>query len=170
MSKSDKTDKKVKKADRKTGAKCAWILAAALAAITFGCAQTGSQPARSQTMNNDFSRCIVIIASSATVSNDCVTAEGGAQPNEIFTQTQKNEGSETNQPTAKPTLTVDTKPDVDFNTTGGKTAGVLEKAVDAGAQWLMTPSAKAEDKGGGSGTFAEVLGGTATNAVESVKK
>ena len=39
--------------------------------------------------------------------------------------------------TATPTNTTDIKPDVDVNTTGGRTAGVLETAVSAGASALV---------------------------------
>ena len=129
MAKTDKADKKIKKVDKKTGKKCGALLAfLALAATLCGCAQTGSQPSRSQTMNNDFSRCVVVIASKATVSNDCVVAEGdGIQPNEIFTQTMKNEGSESNAPTATPTL--DIKPQTTLNYG-------LTSSTPGGAKWI----------------------------------
>ena len=39
--------------------------------------------------------------------------------------------------TATPTNTTDIKPDVDVNTTGGRTAGVLETAISAGASALV---------------------------------
>lgn len=144
MGKTDKTDKKGSKADRKTGRKCGALLALlSLAVLIVGCASTGSQPSRSQNMNNDFKNCVVVIASKATVSNNCVTAEGdGVQPNEIFTQTMKNEGSESVAPTATPTQKTDVSPKTDVNTTGGRTAGVLESIVGAFGTWLTTPSGK----------------------------
>lgn len=52
--------------------------------------------------------------------------------------------------TANPTNTTDVKPDVDVNTTGGRTAGVLETAVSVGAALLKGDSDKgsAECAGG----------------------
>ena len=44
--------------------------------------------------------------------------------------------------TATPTNTTDVKPDTDINTTGGRTAGVLESIVGAFGTWLATPSGK----------------------------
>ena len=148
MSKNDKTEKKVKKADKKCdkkcGKKCGAILAFFALAVTLcGCLHPEGQPSRSQTQNNDFSHCIVIIASRASVSNETVSAEGGdGSANEIFTQTMKNEGSEQNSPTMTPTQTTDVSPKTDVNTTGGRTAGVLESLVGSFGSWLATPSGK----------------------------
>ena len=143
--KANKAEKKIKKVDKKVGRKCGALVAfAALAAVLCGCAQTGSQPSRSQTLNNDFRNCVVIIASRASVSNECVSAEGGdGSANEIFTQTMKNEGSEQNTPTASPTQKTDISPTTNVNTTGGRTAGVLDSLVGAFGAWLSTPSGKA---------------------------
>lgn len=44
--------------------------------------------------------------------------------------------------TATPTNTTDIKPDVDVNTTGGRTAGFLETAINAGAALIGTGNAK----------------------------
>ena len=44
--------------------------------------------------------------------------------------------------TATPTNTTDIKPQTDVNTTGGRTAGVLESIVGAFGTWLATPSGK----------------------------
>lgn len=156
MKKDNKTDKKIKKANKKTVKKCGAILAfLALAMSVIGCASTGSQPSRSQTMNNDFKDCVVIIASKATVSNDCVSAEGdGIQPNEIFTQTMRNEGSEQNTPTATPTQKTDVSPKTDVNTTGGRTAGVLETLIGSFGAWLTTPSGKEATVAAATGTAA----------------
>lgn len=145
MGKTDKADKKVKKCDKKTDKKCGVVLAflALAASLMFGCAQTGSQPSRSQTLNNDFRNCVVIVAAKASVSNDCVEVKGGAgSANEIFTQTMKNEGSEQNSPTASPTQTTRIDPKTDVNTTGGRTAGVLESLIGAYSTWLTTPDGK----------------------------
>lgn len=120
----------------RAAAKSASVLA--LIMIASGCSSTGEQPARSQTMNNDFRDCIVVVASHASISNRTVTADGRkeAPSIELFTQTQANEGSETVSPTATPTNKTDLRPDVDVNTTGGRTAGVLETAIAAGMNAL----------------------------------
>lgn len=44
--------------------------------------------------------------------------------------------------TATPTNTTDIKPQTDVNTTGGRSAGVLESIVGAFGTWLATPSGK----------------------------
>ena len=63
MAKTDKTDKKIKKIDKKTGRKCGALIAfLALSAMLCGCLHPEGQPSRSQTQNNDFNHCIVIVA------------------------------------------------------------------------------------------------------------
>lgn len=116
----NKAKAKVAAKTGKTGKKkvCAALALTAGIALIVGCATSGEQPARSQTMHNDFQKCIVIVgASKATVSNEVVVAETEVTPYaiELFTQTQANDGSETVSPTATPTLTVDT--DADLNLT-----------------------------------------------------
>ena len=44
--------------------------------------------------------------------------------------------------TATPTNTTDIKPQTDVNTTGGRSAGVLESLIGAFGTWLTTPSGK----------------------------
>lgn len=166
MAKNDKTENKVKKADKKTGKKCGALVAfLALAAMVCGCAQTGAQPSRSQTLNNDFKDCIVIVAGQATVSNTTVVAnsEDGLQPVELFTQTMKNEGSEQNTPTASPTQTTRIDPKTDVNTTGGRTAGVLESIVGAFGTWLTTPSGKDAVKAADASAASTAGGSTCTD-------
>ncbi len=130
-----KVAKGKEKVEKKCGraAKCAaLLLASGLAALFCGCSTTGEQPARSQTQNNNFDGCIFVIAARASSTNGAVSAEGDALPSvEWFTQTQANEGSETVSPTASPTNTTDVKPQTDVNTTGGRTAGILETALQA---------------------------------------
>lgn len=150
MGKTDKADKKVKKVkktDKKTGKKCGTLIALFAIASVFcsGCASTGAQPSRSQTQNNTFDRCIVVIAADVSATNETVIAKSGDGfvPSEIFTQTMKNEGNETATPTASPTNTTRIDPKTDVNTTGGRSAGVLESIVGAFGTWLATPSGKA---------------------------
>ena len=129
---------------RKLGKVKAVLVLFALAAVASGCASTGSQPSRTQSQNNEFKDCTFILAAKATVSNQTIQAEGDATLPciELFTQTQGNDGSETVSPTATPTNTTDIRPDVDVNTTGGRSAGVLETLIGAFGTWLTTPSGK----------------------------
>ena len=145
MAKTDKTDKKIKKIDKKTGRKCGALIAfLALSAILCGCLHPEGQPSRSQTQNNDFNHCIVIVAARCGVTNETVVAESAdsLMPIELFTQTMKNEGSEQNSPTMTPTQTTDVSPKTDVNTTGGRTAGVIDSLIGSFGTWLATPSGK----------------------------
>lgn len=150
----EKVAAKVAKGKEKVEAKCGKAakavaaLAAPAALLAFcGCSTTGEQPARSQTQNNEIHDCTFIVAGKATVNpkgttNEVVVADGEVLPSvEWFTQTQANEGSETNAQTATPTNTTDVKPQTDVNTTGGRTAGVLETAVSAAASCLTAKTA-----------------------------
>lgn len=148
-----KITKGKEKVEKKCGraAKCAaLLLASGLAALFCGCSTTGEQPARSQTQNNRFENCTFINAASVKLpldaegTNRVAEVEGGSLPPfEQFTQTQANEGSETISPTASPTNTTDIRPQTDVNTTGGRTAGILETALQAGASALMPKSSGA---------------------------
>lgn len=137
-----KADKKSAKADRKTGRKCGALLAlvALASAMLCGCASTGAQPSRSQTQNNELDNCIVVIAASATVSNATVVAssQDGFLPSEIFTQTMKNEGSETNQPTATPTNEVKTDVKATYGLQSDSASGTswIDSLVSSSAQGL----------------------------------
>ena len=157
----EKTAAKIAKAGKsagKTAAKAATVLALIVAVA--GCASTGEQPARSQTMHNDFRDCVIIAnARSVALDTKAKTLDADADtmsaPLELWTQTQANEGSETIAPVAKPTNTtdVDAALDVPVNkaNTGGTSAaggGALEKVFGAGADWLS-------DKITGKGTDAD---------------
>lgn len=142
--KKNKIDKAKSKAKRKVAAKIAKaakvspkvaIVVAILAAVA-GCASTGEQPARSQTMHNDFRDC-VIIANARTVALDTkaqtVDTDAGAAtaPLELWTQTQANEGSETISPAATPTNTTDVDATLDIpvnKTSGGASPAGEDKA------------------------------------------
>ena len=106
---------------RKTKRGLAAVVAAfALAFLLAGCATSDSaQPAKSQTQNNSFDRCVFVMASKATVTNGVVVAEGEAAPAlEMFTQTQSLESTgstDTFSQTATQTPTTDIKPDIDLH-------------------------------------------------------
>ena len=114
---------------------CVLIAATALMAAAVGCATTGEQPARSQTMTNEFRDCVIVMAAKATVTNCVVAAEGEAMPTlEMFTQTQANEGSETISPTASPTNTTDVDASLDIPVTKTGGAKTVSSAISTAAK------------------------------------
>lgn len=151
-------------AAKKVAAKVATVIALAL--VVAGCASTGEQPARSQTMHNNFDECIVIVAGKVTLKEGKVKevdGEGGLPSLELFTQTQANEGSETIAPKATPTNTtdVDAALDVPVNKMNSGTSaagGAAERLLGAGADWL---SGKLN---GGNAPAAKTATGTSTQA------
>ena len=127
------------KVERKTKRGVAAVVAAlALSAIFTGCATSDSaQPAKSQTQNNTFDDCIIIVATQASVSNRIVKADGTKDipAVELFTQTQSLEssGTESFAQTATQTPTTDVKPDIDVHYNDA-----LKNATDASKGVLET--------------------------------
>lgn len=151
------------------GKKCAALIAAFGLAILCGCATSDSaQPAKSQTQNNTFDKCVFVMAAKATVTNGVVSAEGENAPAlEMFTQTQSLEssGTESFAQTATQTPTTDVKPDIDVKyndaIAGATTAskGVLESLTSAGANKVLELMAS---KSSGTVTVEKKDGTTAT--------
>lgn len=153
------------------GKKCAVAVAAlALAAIFAGCATSDSaQPAKSQTQNNTFDDCIIVVATKCSVSNRVVRADGTKDipAVELFTQTQSLEssGTESFAQTATQTPTTDVKPDIDVKyndaIAGATTAskGVLESLTSVGANKVLDLMAS---KSSGTVTVEKKDGTTAT--------
>lgn len=129
----------------KKAAKCVALLFA-LAVVASGCSTTGEQPARSQTQNNDFRNCVIIVAAKADANLDTMkvkaeSEEKGLPTIDLFTQAQANDGSETISPHASPTNTtdVDAALDVPVNKMNSGTSaagGAAERLLGAGADWL----------------------------------
>ena len=67
--------------------------------------------------------------------------------------------------TATPTNTTDIKPDVDVNTTGGRTAGVLETAIAAGSSALV--NAMTSEKSSESATTSSASAESADGSCEA---
>lgn len=132
---------------RKAKGACAVILAFGLALLC-GCSTSDSaQPAKSQTQNNSFEDCIIVVATKCSVSNRIVRADGTKDipAVELFTQTQSLEssGTESFSQTATQTPTTDVKPDIDVhyndalkNATDAS-KGVLETLVDSSAKAVL---------------------------------
>lgn len=156
-------------AAKKVAAKVATVVALAL--VVAGCASTGEQPARSQTMHNNFDECIVIVAGKVTLKEGKVKevdGEGGLPALELFTQTQANEGSETIAPKATPTNTtdVDTALDIPVNKGNAGTSaagGAAERLLGAGADWL---SSKMGTGGAGSTAAPNAKAATTTTTTD----
>lgn len=123
-------EKKAKIAEKcGKAAKVAGILFA-LAFILTGCA-TSDPSSRSTTAT--YGDIVVKVGEGASNNTVNVTLGDGA-----IASADSSGSTETT--TASPTNTTDLKPQTDVNTTGGRTAGVLESAVGAFGTWLTTPS------------------------------
>ena len=99
-------------------------------------------------------------AKARTVKADADTATA---PLELWTQTQANEGSETNAPKASPTNTtdVDAALDVPVNKANSGTSaagGAAERLLGAGADWVS-----GKINGGGTTATAKTTATTGTN-------
>ena len=179
---------------RKTKRGLAAIVAAfALAFVLAGCSTSDSaQPAKSQTQNNTFDDCIIVVATKCSVSNRVVRADGTKDipAVELFTQTQSLESTgstDTFNPVATQTPTTDIKPDITANyaqgggitnrgtggTAGtGGAAGIIERLAatltDEGLAALKTAIANKTDgtitlqKKDGTTTTATCKDGTCT--------
>ena len=137
-------------AAKKVAAKVATVIALAL--VIAGCASTGEQPARSQTMHNNFDECIVIVAGKVTLKEGKVKevdGEGGLPSLELFTQTQANEGSETIAPKATPTNTTDVDAALDVPVTKGAAANAAADLLGAAASALKGTGTASGDCSGG---------------------
>lgn len=148
----EKAAVKVARKQRKIVRKCKGTACALLAfglALLCGCATSDSmQPAKSQTQNNTFDDCIIVVAMHASISNRVVSADGTkeAPAVELFTQAQSLESTgstETISPTSTQTPTTDVKPDIDVhyndaikNATDAS-KGVLEKLTESGAAAVL---------------------------------
>ena len=159
MGKTDKCKKKAAakvakakgKIARKTKGACALFLAFGLALLC-GCSTSDSaQPAKSQTQNNSFEDCIIVVATKCSVSNRIVRADGTKDipAVELFTQTP----------------TTDVKPDLDVhyndamkNATDAS-KGVLESLIDTSAKSVLQMMA---EKKTGTVQVTKTDGSTAT--------
>ena len=127
----DKAAKKAAEARRKVAAKTKRGVARGaligaflglLAAMAGGCSTSGAQPARSQSQINNYRDCRITINVRGGATNDVPALE-------LWTNTQSNEGSESNAPTATPTNTTTPTTTLSY---GGKAAaakGLLEQIV-----------------------------------------
>ena len=127
---AEKKAKIAEKCGKKT-AKVAGLLFA-LAVILTGCA-TSDPSSRSTTAT--YGDIVVKVGEGASNNTVKVTLGDGAIAS-------ADSAGSTETTTASPTNTTDVKPKTDVNTTGGRTAGVLESIVGSFGNWLTTPSEK----------------------------
>ena len=120
----------------KKAAKCAAVLA--LLAVFAGCATSdpSSRSTSGEYGDTEAKNEIVINGSNNTVNLNQRYTNGDAAV------ASADSAGSTETTTATPTNTTDIKPQTDVNTTGGRTAGVLESIVGAFGTWLATPSGK----------------------------
>ena len=136
----EKVKAKVAKAKEKVKAKvgkcakCAVILAA-LAAVA-GC--MGTNPASRATSSADK---VGDFDFRMKGCSNCHFAVNFTKGDSALASADSSGSTETQ--TATPTKTTDIRPQTDVNTTGGRSAGVLESMVGAFGTWLATPSGKA---------------------------
>lgn len=127
--------KKVKAAEKK--AKFKAKMKAALAFVAFGvlcCGCATSEPA-SRLTRGEYGDITVRLENSH--SNYVHVTVGDA----AYASADSKGSTETQ--TANPTNTTDIKPETNVNTTGGRTAGILESMIGAFGAWLATPSGTA---------------------------
>lgn len=85
-----------------------------------GCSTANSaQPAKSQTQNNTFDDCVIVVATKCSISNRVIRADGtkDVPAVELFTmaQSQESSGTESFSPTSTQTPTTDVKPDLNVH-------------------------------------------------------
>lgn len=94
------------------------VAAIALLAILTGCAT--SEPA-SRVTKAEYGDIVVEVANSSNTTVNLTLGDGALSSSDSAGSTEST--------TANPTNTTDVKPDVDVNTTGARSAGVLETAI-----------------------------------------
>ena len=129
----------------KRAAKCAVVLIA-LAFVLSGCA-TADPSSRSTSGEFGDTEPTVKVVFEKGSSNNTATITMPITLGDAAVASADSSGSTETQ-TASPTNTTDIKPKTDVNTTGGRSAGVLETAIQAGAKWLTSPGESASCKDG----------------------
>lgn len=146
MAKTDsKAAKKIAEKKEKIAAKCgkktvakALTIALALGCV-FGCMDTNPASRQTQGKYGDIKVCVEIDQREAT--SNVVNVTVPVTLGDAAIASADSAGSTETQ-TLTPTQKTDVSPKTDVNTTGGRTAGVLESMVGAFGTWLATPSGK----------------------------
>ena len=128
------------------GAKCCSVLGAIVLALAeVGCMDTN--PASRATSSADK---VGDIEAKVENCSNCTVNINFTKGDSALASADSSGSTETQ--TLSPTQKTDVSPKTDVNTTGGRSAGVLETAIKAGANWLMKPSEKTADAPAASAT------------------
>lgn len=147
MSKIDKVKAKVAAAKTKIAAKAkktakvarALVALFALASVVTGCATADPSSRSTAGKYGDIKVCVEIDQREAT--SNVVNVTVPVTLGDAAIASADSSGSTETQ-TATPTNTTKIDPKTDVNTTGGRTAGVLETLIGSFGTWLATPSGK----------------------------
>lgn len=124
------------KCGKKAAKTCAVL---ALLAVVAGCMDTNPASRQTQGKYGDIKVCVYIDQREAT--SNVVNVTVPVTLGDAAIASADSAGSTETQ-TLTPTQKTDVSPKTDVNTTGGRTAGVLESIVGAFGTWLSTPSGK----------------------------
>jgi len=113
----------------KVKAKVKHVAILALLSVLVGCAS--SEPA-SRVTKAEYGDIVIKIAESSNTTVKLTLGDGAMSSSDSSGSTETT--------TSSPTNTTDLRPDVDVNTTGSRTAGVLETAISAGISALTSSS------------------------------
>ena len=120
---------KLTAAERLSAAATFFIVSAAIYAAASLCGGCATSDPASRATSATYGDIVVKADNSSNVTVRVTLGDGAIA--------SADSSGSTETMTATPTNTTDIKPDVDVNTTGGRTAGVLETAVSAGASALV---------------------------------
>ena len=138
---NEKVTKKITEKKAKIKGKFALVaFALSLGVITTGCATADPSSRSTSGTYGDTEPSVKVVFEKGSYNNTA-TITMPITMGDAAVASADSSGS-TESMTATPTNTTDIKPKTDVNTTGGRSAGVLESLIGAFGTWLTTPSGK----------------------------
>lgn len=138
---NEKVTKKIAEKKAKIKGKFALVaFALSLGVIATGCATSDPSSRSTSGTYGDTEPSVKIVFEKGS-HNNTATITMPVTIGDAAVASADSSGS-TESMTATPTNTTDIKPKTDVNTTGGRSAGVLESLIGAFGTWLTTPSGK----------------------------
>lgn len=138
---NEKVTKKIAEKKAKIKGKFALIaFALSLGVIATGCATSDPSSRSTSGTYGDTEPSVKVVFEKGS-HNNTATITMPITMGDAAVASADSSGS-TESMTATPTNTTDIKPKTDVNTTGGRSAGVLESLIGAFGTWLATPSGK----------------------------
>ena len=138
---NEKVTKKIAEKKAKIKGKFALIaFALSLGVIATGCATADPSSRSTSGTYGDTEPSVKVVFEKGS-HNNTATITMPVTMGDAAVASADSSGS-TESMTATPTNTTDIKPKTDVNTTGGRSAGVLESLIGAFGTWLTTPSGK----------------------------